>query len=456
MSAAGRARPPGGAGSRYSAGVMLLLLLACSSPLPVPTTTGAAAAPERAIPLREPVEAGVFPLVHDASVPRACDEAILRPQDGWDAGEPQPADAHAEVYGERPEPYHVHPQWTGDPSTSVTFVWRTDAETLSSAVSIGDVDGERYEVLGASFPLSGDAADGRVHEVRVCGLAPDHALRYRVGGSGAWSDWHDYASAPVRGSEARIRFGVGGDSRGGMTTLRAVLAGMSARGAQFVALTGDAVNQGSNVGEWNEWWDAGEGFVQERAVVTANGNHEGLASAFLALFALPGNERNFSVDYGNAHLVFLNDTPTSDSEMEEQSQWLEADLAATTQRWKLVFHHKPAYTTASHAPERDVLEWFVPVEEAGGVAMDFAGHNHNYERSVPIRDGKQVGASEGTTYVVSAGAGAGLYGTSREDPLVEVAVIEHHYVMVDIQGGQLTMVAYDLAGNVLDSVVLNR
>lgn len=389
--------------------------------------------------------------------PIACDEPIYAPQDGYIVTDPVPADPSADSWGASWEPFHEHPQWTGDPQTSVTFVWQTDADTLSSVVEIGmDGRGMPVTVEGSSFLLGDDDKDGRVHEVRVCGLLPDTTFRWRVGGDGHWGMERLHTTAPERGGDARIRFAVAGDSRDGMPVWRAALAGMSARGAAFRVITGDAVAVGEDIDQWNDWFDAGDGFLDQAPTISVNGNHESLARPYVGLFASPGNERNFSLDYGNVHLVVLNDTPTYAAEMAEQAAWLQADLAATDLPWKLVFHHKPGWTASNHPPDRDVRENFVPVEENGGVAIDFSGHNHNYERSVPLRDGVEVPPGEGTTYVVTAGAGAGLYANYGDEPQMIVGIVTWHYVIVDVQGRTLRLYAYDLAGNLLDQTEFTR
>lgn len=389
--------------------------------------------------------------------PSACGEGIYEPQDGVDITEPVPADLHAAVWGTAPLPFHEHPQWTADPQTTVSFVWQTDGETLSSEVEIG-MDGRNapVRVTGASFLLGTDTKDGRVHEVHVCGLTADTTFRWRVGGDGHWSAEHLHTTAPARGGDARVRFAVAGDSRDGMPVWSAISAGMAARGAAFRILTGDAVAVGQDIDLWNAWLDAAGTFFSDAPSIAVNGNHESLARPFVGLFAMPGNERNFSLDYGNVHLVVLNDTPTYGSEMAEEALWLKADLAASDQPWKLVFHHKPAWTASNHAPDPDVRENFVPVEENYGVAIDFAGHNHNYERSVPLRDGVEVAAPEGTTYIVTAGAGAGLYANYADQPQMTVGIVSWHYTIVDVQGHTLRLYAYDLAGNLLDQAEFTR
>jgi hypothetical protein len=55
-----------------------------------------------------------------------------------------------------------------------------------------------------------------------------------------------------------------------------------------------------------------------------------------------------------------------------------------------------------------------------------------------------------------AGAGASLYGNDLSNAFTEVAAITNHYVLVDVAGGTLTLTAYDLGGNVLDTFTTTR
>lgn len=391
-------------------------------------------------------------------VPVACPEALLVPLDPYDPdAKPVAATPHAAVSGTEPFPRNLRVQWAGDPATTLALVWRTDVDTLASAVQIGTPEGGLSTVLGASFPLSGEAVDGRVHEVHVCGLSPGTTYTWRAGGEGSWSPEHAATTAPAPGSAGPFRFAVAGDSRDGYDTWASVLAGIEGQGVAFRMLTGDAVGRGDDVAQWNAWLDAGLGHEERIPTVMVNGNHESLAFPFLALNALPGDERTFSFDYADAHFIVLNDTVVSSGEWEAQSTWLAADLAATRQPWRFVFHHKPGFTASAHAEDIDVRNWFVPVEEAGGVTIDFAGHNHNYERSAPLLAGVEVGPTKGTTYVVTAGAGAPLYENMGDASYMKVGQSVNHYVVVSVDGpDRLELQAIDLAGNVIDRFTITR
>lgn len=389
--------------------------------------------------------------------PSACDEDVYVAQAGNSGDVPVLADVSQEAYGAAPMPVQVHLSWSGEPSVSMSVVWRTDVDTLATRVQLGTAPGAyTAEVEGGSFELEGDDVIGRVHEARICGLPPGSTWYYRVGGDGAWSQEYAFTTAPPPGTDDGFVFGVTGDTRGDPTTWGQILTAMANHGVEFRLFTGDAVDSGSQSTQWDAWFAAGEGTLPYAPLAVAHGNHEGLAKQHFALFALPGNEQWYSFDYGNAHFAFVNDSPTDEDAWTEQMAWLAADLAASDATWKILVHHKPAWSSSDvHAEDEAVREKVVPVAEVGGVDVDFSGHNHHYERSVPLREGA-LNESAGIVYVVTAGGGAPLYDNDAHNWYTEVAEVTEHYVIVRVQGDTLTSEAYDLAGNLLDTTTLTR
>lgn len=387
-----------------------------------------------------------------------CEGEIYVPQAGFDATAAVLADADAATFGTvAPDPFQVHLSFAGDPGSTASLVWRTDGDTLATRVEYGVDDAYGASTVGRSF-FAGTEADaewGRVHEAHLCGLSPATTYHYRVGGEGHWSEDRSFTTAPGAGSP--VRFGVAGDSRDNQAVWGQILAAMEPMAPDLYMFSGDMVDLGTNLAEWDAFFENGEGYLDRRPIVMAHGNHEFQVQPFYALAAQPGNEQWFSFDWGDAHFVVLNDTVAASGDREVQAQWMATDLAETDRAWKLAFHHIPAYSSCTtHGSNSDLQELWSPVEEAGGVAFDFAGHNHNYERSHPLRGGVQVAAEEGTTYVVSAGAGADLYGNEGADAFTASYAVANHFVMVEIEGDAATLTAYDLAGNVLDTFTTTR
>ncbi|MDP2307337.1 MAG: fibronectin type III domain-containing protein [Pseudomonadota bacterium] len=386
-----------------------------------------------------------------------CGGEIFVPLAGYDDSSPDLADAHAARFGADPEPYHVHLSWADDPSTTMALIWRTDADTTATQVQYGLDTDYGSTGNGASFFVGVDQANGRVHEAHLCELTPGTTYHYRVGGEGHWSADATFTTAPNPGEAAPFRFAVTGDSRDNQATWGLLLDAMESHAPDFYLFSGDAVDLGVNMSEWDAWFAAGEGHLDHRPLVFAHGNHEFQVQNYYALVAQPGNEQWFSLDYADAHFVVLNDTVATAGDRELQAAWMEADLAATEAKWRIALHHMPAYSSCTtHGSNVDLQTLWSPIEEAGGVVLDLTGHNHNYERSYPLLDGAQTTAELGTTYVVAAGAGAVLYGNDLSNAFTEVAAVTENFVIVDVADGTLTLTAYDLGGNVLDRFVTTR
>ena len=81
------------------------------------------------------------------------------------------------------------------------------------------------------------------------------------------------------------------------------------------------------------------------------------------------------------------------------------------------------------------------------------GHHHSYQRSLPLRGGAVAPA--GTTYLVTAGAGAPLYGVS---PAWWTAAVAdgHHFVVLRIRRHFISGVVHDDLGNRIDSFLMWR
>jgi hypothetical protein len=80
----------------------------------------------------------------------------------------------------------------------------------------------------------------------------------------------------------------------------------------------------------------------------------------------------------------------------------------------------------------------VPILENNGVQVVFSGHEHSYQRSVPIRKSSTVAAGVGTNYFTSGGGGAILYPVPAK-PLVAMARSVYHYVKAEVQGPRITI-----------------
>src|SRR5690349_3703107 len=111
-----------------------------------------------------------------------------------------------DVLGADPAPFQVRLGLGGDPTTTMAMLWRTDEATTATTVRFGASGGALDQTqAGVTFRYA-DGIDGvgsliRMHEVHLCGLEPDTAYDYQVGGVGedgaeSFSETHTFRTAP--------------------------------------------------------------------------------------------------------------------------------------------------------------------------------------------------------------------------------------------------------------------
>lgn len=136
--------------------------------------------------------------------------------------------------------------------------------------------------------------------------------------------------------------------------------------------------------------------------------------------------------------IYLNDKHR-ETPWPAQLTWLEDELARSSAVWKVVFAHHPVYSSGRHGSERDLMRALSPLFESYGVQLYINGHDHHYERTVPIN---------GTTYVTS-GNGAKLRrsGSSR---WTAHASSQLGFTAFDVYDDRMVIKAIDTANAVYD------
>jgi uncharacterized repeat protein (TIGR01451 family) len=112
---------------------------------------------------------------------------------------------------------------------------------------------------------------------------------------------------------------------------------------------------------------------------------------------------NYSFDYGNAHFVFLDANPhLFDNQLpggppgtapafpfpaypSVLREWLINDLDSSRQTWKIVVFHQPIFSSGNATISNDQMRNIGAFLQDHGVNLVFNGHEHNYQRSLPIR-----------------------------------------------------------------------
>ncbi len=375
----------------------------------------------------------------------------------------------AKRLGSDPTPVMIHLGLATDPARSMVVTWRTrDEATQATTVQFGTGGGTGESADGFWFDYdSPTAPTARIHETHLCGLTPDTVYSYRVGGVGGdgsekWSPVYTFRTAPdfVAHPDAQVTLAVIGDTRDGYATWGQSLAQAQKLGPpDLVLFSGDAVTLGPIQTEWDEFWTQAEPVLRTVPMISAHGNHDVNSINYYSQLALPGDEEDYSLDYGAVHITVLNDTPVSMGDLAgKAAQFLDADLAAhDAAPWKAVLHHRPMWSAAAaHGGDPALRMLWQPIVDAHKVDVVFNGHDHDYERTKPMR-GMTPGATpaDGTIYVVAGTAGAPLY-DSGSDFWTAISSKTHNLVIVHARVGMLDAHAYDENGNSVDQFTIGK
>lgn len=340
------------------------------------------------------------------------------------------------------------PYVQGVSATTATIAW------VSEGPGAGRVGYGKTPGLGrtASAPRL-----ARRHAVALPDLAPGSTYHYRVEANGRFPATGSFRTAPA-GGDSRFAFAVVGDSGdGGMAQM--AVAGLLERSMPDLVLhTGDVVYPSGKQRHYDRRFFAPyRKLIGRVPVFPVLGNHDvqtGNGAAYLENFHLPFDDprsggRYYSFDWGSVHFVALDSElyhVDSGGDEAEQKAWLERDLSATRRSRKVVFLHRPPYSSSRHGGDRKVRVDLEPVFVRHDVDLVFSGHDHCYERTVPI---------EGVTYVVSGGGGKNLY-PAGESAWTARSASAHHAVFVSVEGERLTLEALEPGGTVLDRFELGR
>lgn len=127
------------------------------------------------------------------------------------------------------------------------------------------------------------------------------------------------------------------------------------------------------------------------------------------------HQSNYSFDYGNAHFLYLdanphlfNDNLPSTNAHDAPPpvftayptalrQWVINDLDCSKAVWKIVVYHQPAFSSGDATIVNNQMRAVAQVLEDHGVNMVFNGHEHNYQRSLPIRSTSRTAGPVSTT-----------------------------------------------------------
>jgi len=233
--------------------------------------------------------------------------------------------------------------------------------------------------------------------------------------------------------------------------------------AQFALHAGDIVESGISTQQWDAFMTAKSNALGDLPFYPTNGNHEsnflsGKPEEYLRRFQLPQNGPDgfkgefYSFDSGNTHIsvlnswVFSGEQKLTESELSELDAWVKNDLLSARTEWKIVLTHLPVFPVHTDADALKMSEHWLEIFEDCGVSLVFVGHQHVYSRLEPQNGLTQIMANSGLKFYDSADetlAARTIYNTAT-------------YQVVSVTSTELNVKTFDIDGNELDDVVINR
>ncbi len=165
---------------------------------------------------------------------------------------------------------------------------------------------------------------------------------------------------------------------------------------------------------------------------------------------------HYSVDAGNWHFVTFNSNCATRLRCESGSaeyEFLKADLAGSRDRCTIAFSHHPRFSSGPQSDTTSIDPLWRLLTDAG-VEIHLSGHEHSYQRFVPL-NGDGVPQPQKTTSLVVGTAGYGVQALVRSDPRVVSAAVTEGALRLDLTPVAATMQFVATDGTVLDSSVVH-
>ncbi len=424
-------------------------------------------------------------------------------------------------------PDRILASWKGDPATSFSVTWRSKAGADAVAEIAIAESGPKFVFhakysKGETSELKTNLGTVHMHSVTFNDLEPGKLYAYRVGSRRtvelsetdqksvepatadyAWSEWIHFRTAQKsQGNVVEpVQFVYVGDAQNDVKSHWSRLIRESYRDAPrmtFMLHAGDLVNRGNNDQEWGEWFHSGSWIFASVPQLAIPGNHEydrdliaareksgdekipkTLSRRWGQRFEFPENgpegssENIFYVDVQGVRIIGLD----SNIEPETQTEWLEKVLKDNPNRWTIVTHHHPIYSSSVRRDNPELRSTWQQLYLKYNVDLVLQGHDHSYGRSGPIdlqlsrkletvenvATGLRVAdESGGPVYVVSV-SGPKMYDlkqypeeTIKSNPFRQRAKDTQLYQVISVEQDRLIYQAKTATGELYDQFTINK
>lgn len=369
--------------------------------------------------------------------------------------------------------------WQGNPATSQSVNWRTDSTVTTAVGAIAeadpspDLDSKATLVAATTERVLIDGKAMLYHSVHVNNLKPATKYNYRVGDGTHWTEWFQFKTA--QDHPAPFSFLYFGDAQNDIRSLwsRAIRGAYSTLPTVSLMIhAGDLINSSNADWQWAEWFEAGGWINGQVPTLAVPGNHEyykdeqgkpQVSKHWRPSFVLPENgpkgfeETAYYSDYQGTRFIFLNSQLAllDSSAMTTQANWLVQILRKNLNRWTVVTHHHPIYSTAKGRDNNQWRERMEPIYRKYHVDLVLQGHDHTYGRGLNMPLGKSRKHPDGPIYVVSV-SGPKMYDIGLQNWMDRAASNTQLYQTVSINGDKLTYQSFTVTGEKYDSFELTK
>lgn len=163
----------------------------------------------------------------------------------------------------------------------------------------------------------------------------------------------------------------------------------------------------------------------------------------------------YSFNFGNSHFVVLDtEKPKEHNISDEQLDWLDYDLSNNDKENTFVFFHEPAYPVSSKKgdaldanPENRERLWIIL--DSHNVRAVFNGHEQIFSRR--LIDSNVFPKARNSIYQFIVGNTDAPVEKVQDNGTAEYTYSGHHYVIVDVDGDNITVNLYATNGKFIDS-----
>ncbi len=202
-----------------------------------------------------------------------------------------------------------------------------------------------------------------------------------------------------------------GDGASGENNATNVVNLISSWKPNLLLYLGDVYEKGS-VAEFYNWFGTNnQNFSKFRAITDPTiGNHEYTNGPPTGYFDYWNNIPNYySFTTGGWHFVSLNANSqyVGTSATSAQYKWLAQDLAANSTACTIVYWHQPIFNIGAEKAQTSMLPiWALLVQDKVDIVLN--GHDHDYQRWVPLNASGTPDPTNGITEFVVGSSGHGI------------------------------------------------